>query len=155
MLKNFTDAELEYRQTLKNFLKPGTTVYTIMRFVSRTGATHSVSLVAAKGGTILPLDDIMVSSGMKLTPDNKFGGFKFTVSGYDTGKIAVYDLSRALYPNGFPCLGTEKCQSPEHEEYQPIIDAKRGGGKIKNPRKNYAKGNKHTDGGFALLQEWL
>jgi len=55
----------------------------------------------------------------------------------DMGFHLVYSLSRALYPDGFACVG-DYCPSNDHSNGQP-----------KDLRSH------HRDGGYALRQEWI
>lgn len=122
---------------LRELLKPGDTVHTILRSVSRSGMTRHISTVIQ--GADGPND---ITWLVKRALDYKMaddGGLKVTGAGMDMGFAVVYDLSRVLFRNGFACIG-ERCHSNDHS----------------NGDRDYTVGKMHTgDGGYALSQRWL
>lgn len=162
MAKKATAQELETRDRLREILKPGTTVRTILRSVSRSGMIREISaVVVAKDGSVIDLDWMIVRAGLGY----KFGknGIKIGGCGMDMGFALVYDLSRSLYPNGYKCTGSSKsCQSNDHSNYRAYLEhgtynheTGEWEGRVANPKKNYGRGRKHRDGGYALSQRWL
>ena len=81
---------LEY---LREYLKPGDTVYTVLRHVSRSGLSRSISpIVILAGGK--PYDVAHLAArvfGLPFDRDN--GGVKTTSDGHSL----VYELSYALW----------------------------------------------------------
>lgn len=153
---------------LRKMLKPGTTVSTILRHVSSSGMSRSISAVIAdKQGRVITLDWLLVRAGIG-TFDRTHGGIKMGGCGMDMGFALVYDLSRTLYLNGYKCTGHDgtgrapRCASNDHSNYRAWIEApvwseeagERVGG-IRNPEPNYKRGMLHRDGGYALKQTWL
>lgn len=129
--------------SLQNWLKPGDTLYTILRSVSRSGAKREIDPIILlhvddfKGQTCYPLHPrwaISTVLNIKLSTDDYLivrGG------GMDMGFEVAYNLGRALWPEGFTCIG-EGCPSSEHfngdTNYEPHL---------------------HADGGYALRHQWL
>ena len=83
-------------ESLKNILKAGDTVYTIIRHVSASGMSRSISLVIAKDNE---MQDITwyAARAMEDTIDSKNGGIKVSGCGMDIGFSVVYNLSRVLF----------------------------------------------------------
>ena len=57
-------------------------------------------------------------------------------AGMDMGFALAYNLGRCLFPDGFACIG-ERCPSNDHSN--------------RGSRDN----KQHSDGGYALRQEWI
>jgi hypothetical protein len=119
-------------ERLQRMLKPGDTVQTILRHVSRSGMSRSISPVF-NGEEI----SYLVGPALGMKYDQKNSGLKISGCGMDMGFSIVYDLGRELWPNGVPCIG-EKCRSNDHS----------------NGDRNY-KPHLHKDSGYALHQTWL
>lgn len=123
---------------LKELLKPGDTVQTIIRHVSRSGMMRHISAVFNSQDITWYVAQVMED---KRADD---GGIKCGGCGMDMGFNLVYNLSRTLFCDGFTCPG-ENCHSNQH--YNDRSEAMKRG--------NFA-GNQHTgDGGYALRQAWL
>lgn len=119
-------------ERLRKVMPPGTTVYTILRHVSRSGMMRHISV---KTGLEVQHDwDVALVTGLRLAP---YEGIKVAGAGMDMGFHLVYSLSHTLYPNGFDCIG-EGCPANDHSNY-------RGGDVPKH----------HLDGGYALRQRWI
>jgi hypothetical protein len=133
------ERQAEALAMLQKFLKPGSTVYTVLRHVSRSGMMRRIDLYTFdKEGTKLFLTGY-ASSVLGEPWDSKNGGLKVTGCGMDMGFHIVYALSYALFKAGFKCIGKE-CPANDHH----------------NPgREKYRKGILHTDPGYALRQEWI
>ena len=146
-----------YIADLRETLKPGDTLYTVLRSVSRTGMSRVIDVYylangdANKDGTLRPPVKMWLSyriakaCGLTFMDSGRHGtrngaeGIKIGGCGMDMGFEIVYTLGRVLYPNGFPCAG-ERCPSNDHS----------------NGDRNRRKGHMHTDdGGYAFRQEWL
>lgn len=128
-------------ERLREILKPGDTVHTILRHVSRSGMQRSIScIILDKDG---PHEiDWLVRQAMGEKIDRTNGGIKVGGCGMDMGFHLVYSLSRTLFRNGFRCAGEKRrCPSNDHSNtpYPP-----RKGGRMK-----------HSDGGYALNHRWL
>lgn len=141
-------AKADSAKELKHILKPGDTVYTILRNVSRSGMNRRISLVVGQGANVKDItfdaarvmdENVKQRAGYVQDVGLSVGG-----CGMDMGFSVVYNLSRVLFPDGFVCSG-EGCVSNDHFNDH---------GKIMR-RENY-KGKMHKgDGGYALKQRWL
>ena len=126
---------------LLEWVKPGDTVFTVLRHVSRSGMQREIGIVLlapARRGRRMdrhPNYSVAEALGLKLSKNGdavKVGG-----CGMDMGFHLVYELGAALWPNGYTCTGPG-CQSNAHtngdRDYTPHL---------------------HRDGGYALQQRWL
>lgn len=112
---------------LQSILKPGDTVYCILRNVSRSGMSRQIDFLVAES------DDSSFKphsiSGLVATaldyPQADGGALKVGGCGMDMGFSVVYNLGAALWPNGTP---------------KP------------HGRRN---GQPDSDGGYALKHSWL
>jgi hypothetical protein len=78
-------------------LKPGDTVYTVLRHVSKSGMMRHISLFAEGMNDITQLAAIVMDDKRA---DN--GGIKVSGCGMDMGFNLVYNLGYKLWPNGTP-----------------------------------------------------
>lgn len=133
-------AENEKREAiekLRGWIKPGDTVFTILRHCSSSGMSRRISLVATVEGEIL---DITYWAAQAMGDRMKDGAIVVGGCGMDMGFALVYSLGRTLYPDGFYCCGKGNCPSEDHF----------------NGDRNYRKTHKHTgDGGYSLRHRWL
>lgn len=120
-------------ETLRKLLKPGDTVYTVLRHVSTSGMQREVSLHYVEGGEVMWLTGL--ASRVGLGRIGKHDGIIVQGCGMDTGFHLVYNLARYLWPDGFPCIGGS-CPSNHHS----------------NSREPEAH---HVDGGYALRHRWI
>lgn len=112
---------------LRKWLRPGTTVYTVLRSVSRSGMTRGIDLYCVKNGEIRYLSGY---AGQILGLRRTDNGLQVGGCGMDMGFHVVYSLSSALYPKGF----------------------KLGKG---NHGRNGDTSGFDRDGGYALNHRWL
>jgi len=145
-MKIHTGEREEARERLLEWLKPGDTVYTILRHVSASGMTRHISVVkpyVREGdGEIdfLHLDYNVARALGEREARNRLGGrdgIKVGGCGMDMGFHLVYSLSRALWPEGHECIGTG-CPANDHT----------------NGDRDYTP-HHHNDGGYCLNQRWL
>lgn len=87
--------------TLRKWLKPGDTIYTILRHVSSSGMSRRISFVIFKDGKPLQLDYHIEALGLGYRRSNK-EGVSVSGCGMDMGFHVVYNLGRKLWPNGTP-----------------------------------------------------
>lgn len=125
-------------KSLRKVLKPGTTVYTLVTHVSRSGMYRRLKVIGPKSNNITPL--VAHATGMTLNSDGTLG---VSGCGMDMGFHTVFHLSCALYPKGFKCIG--KCD--RKRRYCPSNDHINGD-------YNYGP-HHHSDGGYALRHSWL
>ncbi len=117
---------------LREWLKPGDPVYTILRHVSRSGMQREIGIVTMNEGSDLHPNYLVAKAlGMR---QGKRDGIIMGGCGMDMGFALVYELSHALWPQGFGCIG-KGCPSNDHS--------------------NREENAHHRDGGYALKQRWL
>lgn len=134
----------EAKDELRSMLPPGSTVWTILRHRAASGMTRWISPIVLTEvtsfgrTTTVPWDItyLVVRTGI-FSRDDKHEGVKIGGAGMDMGFHLVYELSQALYPEGFECIG-DQCPSNDHS----------------NGDRNY-KPHRHNDGGYALERKWL
>lgn len=125
-------------ERLREAMPPGSTVYTQLQHVSRSGMMRHISVRTSLEG--LHDWDVAAVAGYTLAPRE---GIKVSGAGMDMGFSLVYNLSRTLYPNGWECIARDL---PENE---------RGRKCPSNDHSNREHVTHHTDGGYALRQRWL
>ena len=143
-------AQAEYDEaleTLRKWMPPGTTVYTILDHVSSSGMSRAIRVVVPyvrDDGTvdhIHPNYAVGTVLGLRHWKRNGRTQDALVVGGcgMDMGFHLVYELSRALYRDGFPCLGPG-CPSNDHS----------------NGDRDFTPGHvTHASGGYALGHRWL
>lgn len=161
---------------LREWIKPGDVITTVLRHVSRSGMQRSISMMVPLDGEVFALDYYAArASERKIDRDN--GGVKIGGAGMDMGFALVYDLARDLWPNGYGCVG-EKCRSNDHSngdrDRTPHAKCRTcrldfrelSGGAVGCPMHGIVSAEVndngevgamhwHSDGGYALQQRWL
>lgn len=149
------------RETLRNLVKPGDTVYTILRHVSRSGMQRTIGVVVMADGK--PFDVTgWVGKALGWSVDRDRWGVKVGGAGMDMGFHLVYSLSWALWPDGFGCVG-EGCPSSDHgngdRSYAVHHKARSRAGYCTACGHNgddcHGAEHWHKDGGYALRHRWL
>lgn len=136
MSKISKQRQAECRDKLRELCPPGTTVYTILRHVSRSGMMRHIDCYIMQNNTprwitrlVADLLDYRMASAER--------GVKVPGAGMDMGFHVVYALAATLYPDGFECL-SERCRSNDHSN----------GDRDRTP-------HHHASGGYALNHEWI
>ena len=139
----YTKSEVEEaRARLLEWIKPGDTVYTILRHVSRSNMSRNISVVVLKDGTPLhPNHAVSRVTGLPLVRAWN-DSIKMNGAGEDKGFALIYELGQSLFPGGVPCAGQKDCHSNDHRN---------SGSK----RDDYSLTITHSDGGYAFKQQWL
>jgi hypothetical protein len=147
----------EAKKYLMQYIKPGGTIYTILKHVSRSGMYRVIDLYIM--GEKEPFRISGYASKLLEGYDRRHEGCKAGGCGMDMGFHLVYSLSHALFGEGFDCIGAE-CPSNDHSngmprEYQFTSLTCPG-----NPCSLVCthKGIppvRHKDGGYALNQKWM
>jgi hypothetical protein len=121
---------------LREWVKPGDTVHTVIRNVSRSGMSREIGivLIRADGSMLHPNYSVARALGLR---QGKRDGIIVGGCGMDMGFALVYEIGRAIFPDGFECVG-DKCRSNDHSN----------GDRDRTP-------HHHADGGYALRQEWI
>lgn len=133
---------------LRIWIKPGDTVHTQLKSVSRSGMSRVIQVIKIQCPDKYKIDEgqtepeilylgynVAEAIGMKY--DREREGVKVGGCGMDMGFAIVYDLSRALFKDGFDCIG-EGCPANDH----------------RNGDRDYTP-HRHSDPGYALKQRWL
>ena len=116
---------------LKKHLKPGTTVFTVLRHVSRSGMFRVIDLYVIKRNQPLRITwGACKATGS--TYNIGWEGMAMGGCGMDMGFAAVYELSRTIFPKGF-------------------IPAKAG----QLGRNGADPDELDTNGGYALEHKWI
>lgn len=128
-------------ETLRAQVRPGTTVYTVLRHVSASGMSRSISLLVTvrekdhrtgKMTTRITTLDYRAAQALGYKIDQKHGGLKIGGAGMDMGFHLVYNLGRTLFPNG-----------------GDLKHSVRRGQEERNGE------TRERDGGYILRHEWL
>lgn len=162
---------------LREMVKPGDTLHTVLRHVSRSGMSRGIDVYKIEGGEPIWLSRLAAKAA-GFTFDEKRECLKVGGCGMDMGFHVVYELSHALSPDGYGCIG-EGCPSNDHSngdrDYTPHGGV--GGCRIGSepctchdpsawtPTDSYPHGcsgcgchrvtHWHKNGGYALKQRWL
>jgi hypothetical protein len=122
---------------LRELLPPGSEVKTVLRHCSKSGMMRVV-LPLYKGERIPYIDEVT-----QFKYNKNHDGFTVHGCGTDVGFELVYNLSSAIYRNGFDCIGNgpfgNRCPSNDHV----------------NIRDQSQMPKHHKDGGYALRQRWV
>lgn len=117
---------------LREWIKPGDTVYTILDHVSSSGMSRHirvlVPLVNGKNGNST-VDFIhpnwAVGKALQIRHARRNGREQDALliggCGMDMGFHLVYQLSHALYGEGYQCLGEGKCPSNYHSNHHDTV----------------------------------
>lgn len=158
---------------LRKMLPPGSTVYTVLRQVSRSGMSRRIDVYAMDphGDEPRYLTGL-VSQATGFSFPRKGDGLRVGGCGMDMGFHVVYELSHVLYADGYACLGSN-CPAPAHVNARtctcghdfydhgdrdtfnhsgPCRECSCQGYKRHDPR---GANVVHHDGGYALRQRWL
>ncbi len=135
-MKYSTDEIQQARTALLGWLKPGDTVYTILRNCSRTGSRRTIGLVIFRDGQPLH-PNASVSTVLGLKWADRGDGVITNGGGMDMGFELVYNLGRALWPTGV-CQGAKTRKRPAHA-----------------PHSNNGPACECRDAGYALKHQWL
>ena len=124
---------------LRAVLKPGDTVYTQLKHVSRSGMLRTIQAVRIRscderGNVAAFWLGWHVAKVLAYPFDEQREGVKVAGCGMDMGFHLVYNLSARLFPDGFDC-GGQGCPSNDHF--------------------NGSTATHHKDGGYALTHRWM
>lgn len=84
------------------YLKPGDTVYCVLRHVSSSGMSRRISFFAVVDSSLVCLDRWIIGAGIGSEPRNDNPGVSVGGCGMDMGFAIVYELGAAMWPNGTP-----------------------------------------------------
>ena len=118
-------------ESLRESLKPGDTVYTVLRHVSRSGMSRTISAhILRIDNSAVDMDALdrgespsnlirplwlsyNVAKAIEAPHDDRREGVKMAGCGMDMGFALVYGLSSVLWSDGFDCTG-ENCPANDH-----------------------------------------
>jgi hypothetical protein len=129
----------EALEKLREFIKPGDTIYTTLKHVSKSGMMRVIDLFVIQDDEPRRITSLACRA-TKSTYNDKHEGMKMDGCGMDMGFAAVYDLSYNMFPNGFECIGETpvRCPSNDHS----------------NGDRDYTP-HMHSSGGYALKHRWM
>ena len=163
MTKQEKQDQAEAITKLREWLKPGDTIHTVLRHVSRSGMQREIGvvLIDKDGDCIQP--DYLVANAISARI-GKHDGLIMGGCGMDMGFALVYELSARLFPDGFGCIGdrTETrraCPSNDHSnddrDYTPHNTALVAELEMNKVSSKITANHWHREGGYALRQVWL
>ena len=129
-------------EQLRKFLKPGDTIFTILRHTSKSGMTRDIDIYIVKDNEPVWLSGYarhVVGDGKSRDGNSiRVGG-----CGMDMGYHIVHNLGYALFPDGFDCTmrdghGRDRCPSNDHS----------------NGDDSYSD-HHHDSGGYAFHHAWM
>lgn len=138
--------ETEALATLRKLLPPGSRVYVAVQHVSRSGMMRRLTACVVDDGALFNIDHLIAQAG--IARRHRDGGIVMNGAGMDMTFALVYNISRALYADGYKCSGSTgwtptgkrsklvRCESNDHSNGVPV-----------------KKGTHHRDGGYALRRE--
>lgn len=96
----------EALDNLRRYLKPGDTLYTIVKHVSRSGMQRSIAAYAIPRDSGEPqwLSGYVARAGLARL-DSQRDANVVHGCGMDMGFALTYELARLLWPEGFGCIG--------------------------------------------------
>lgn len=131
-----TKEKLEAIEELKKHIKPGDTIYTVLKHCSKSGTYRVIDVYSMENNEPLRWS-FSVSKAISARYDRKHEGVGVSGCGMDMGFDIVYNLSWSLFRDGFTCLG-EKCLSNDHSN----------GDRDRTP-------HHHKEGGYCLSHRWM
>lgn len=129
---------------LREILKPGDTLFTVLRHKSSTGMYRAIDVYkfeAEPNGQIGPRWlSRLIARALDWRFDQRYDALGVPGAGMDMGFHVVNSLSHALYPHGMQCLG-DHCPANDHS----------------NGDRDYTPGHQHSggSGAYAIRQRWL
>src|SRR5262245_5305389 len=112
MKKPAKDDIAKYLRDLRELLPPGSTAWTVLRHVSRSGMSRAIDVYHIHDSDRDWLS-YRVAAVTGFTFSEKREALSVGGCGMDMGFHVVYTLSRVLYRDGFGCIG-DGCPSNDH-----------------------------------------
>lgn len=143
---------------IREILQPGDKVYCILRHRSASGMTRVIEFIAIKDNAPRRLSGY-ISDALGMPYNRKHDGVTVRGCGMDMGFHVVYNLGRALFPDGYGVwpLGGE--HMPKTGVYRTPISAEDAATMAGQGFKFYGRNGDTSgwddDGGYALKSEWL
>lgn len=121
----------ESLDTLRELFPPGSTVWTKVTHVSRSGMSRNIQAFAIQDNEPR---NVSGHVARVLEWPERHDAVAVAGCGMDMGFHLVHALGYALYRDGFDCVG-DHCPSNDHS--------------------NRVATKRHTEGGYALRQRWI
>lgn len=138
---------------LREWVKPGDTVYCILRHVSSSGMSRVIDLKIIHDGAPLHIG-YNVAKALGMSWDDRRNGIKVGGCGMDMGFALVYELAHALFPDGFGVVGTLPLgHSIRPQTKEQASEAVARGAVFRG--RNGDDSGWDNDGGYALKHSWL
>jgi len=135
-MKKNTGETLEAVEKLKQFIKPGDTVYTILRNVSRSGMSRRLTCHAKTPDGLMNITYWVAKACGETLKDAEL---YVTGCGQDMGYAVVHNLGYVMYPDGYKCAGDGCCYNDHSNTPYPKRDGK----------------TQHPKTGYVFRQAWL
>ena len=163
MTKRDREERARHVAMLRDMLPPGSTVYTRIEHVSRSGMSRDVRVYIVDAGDIRNVTGL-VASALDMPRRDRHGDWVLRIGGcgFDAGFHVVYELASMLYPDGFGCVGKPAngadgrclwCPSNDHangdRDYTPH-DMASGDHMGRTSADQARPYHWHTSGGYAL-----
>ncbi len=145
--------KLEATAMLKEFIKPGDTIYTTLKHCSKSGMMRVIDLFVMEDNEPRRITSLACRA-IQASYNDRHEGMKMDGCGMDMGFAAVYELGRVLFPDGFgdegdfPNGSKGRPSTPEMAEKAITIGATFHG-------RNGDTSGWDNDGGYALKHRWL
>lgn len=121
--------QAEALERIRECVKPGDTLYCVLRHVSKSGMSRVIDLKKIDGEQVLSLGwNVAKALGYKYDRDRE--GVKVSGCGMDMGFALVYALGRTLWPQGFTLAPHQHGRNGDTSGFD-------------------------EDGGYALQHRWL
>lgn len=156
-MKTTTAEREEAVAALRAAIKPGNTVYTILRHVSRSGMQRVIDIYIIENNEPRRWS-YTAAQACGFNYDNKHEGIKVGGCGMDMGFHLVYSMSRTLFPDGFGIEGMTldgRKVRPETEEHAAKMLAHTAYPGLSFNGRNGDQSGWDNDGGYALNHRWL
>jgi hypothetical protein len=132
---------------LGKWIKPGDKIFSIVRHVSSSGMSRTISLYKIKGDHIVALD-YNVSELLDRRLDKNRDGIVCKGCGMDMAFDLVYSMGRKLFPEGFGIMGELNGKKRRPKTKAEAAAMVKSGYKFFG--RNGDKSGWDTDGGYAL-----
>jgi len=158
MSRKFTKQQIEeWTAELRQDLKPGDVIHTLIRGVAASGMSRHIDVyrfVVEDGRIRKYWLSPRVAAICGFTFDEKKECIRISGCGMDMGHHIVYSLSRRLFPDGFGEIGTYPNGSTGRPASRDMAEKAIAAGATFYGR-NGERSGWSNDGGYALVQEWI
>lgn len=144
--------KVDAREWFATHCPPGSTVYTILDHVSRSGMLRRVRVVVPVSMNGHGVDffhpnhsaAILTGYRQEARDAHRGDGLRVGGCGFDAGFEVVSSIAHAVYPDGFGCIG-EGCPSNDHSNSDRDY----------TPNEPHTASHWHKVGAYAFRHRWL